>query len=378
MSNIKRLQTPLVMKDFFKGKAIIVVGARQVGKTTLLDQLNDTYKDKKILRLNADNPTDIDVLRNKDFTQLEAIIGENEIILIDEAQRIPNIGIVTKLLVDNYKKTKQIILTGSSSMNLLDSTSEPLTGRKFTYRLFSISLEEYISHNDKLTAQKNLISFMRFGMYPEIVEADSNEEKVRLLREITSSYLFQDILEFQKIKNPQILNDLLKALALQIGSQVSYAELSNLLNIDSKTVERYVDLLEKSFVIYRLPTFSKNKRREISKSKKIFFYDLGIRNSILDNFSTFDTRNDLGHVWENFVISERMKFREYHRIYATQHFWRTYDGSEIDLVEDREGKLFGYEIKYSSDKKKIPSKWAAYKNSTFELINKDKLAGFIY
>ena len=378
MSNIKRLQTPLIMKDFFKGKAIIVVGARQVGKTTLLDQLNDTYKDKKILRLNADNPTDIDVLRNKDFTQLEAIIGENEIILIDEAQRIPNIGIVTKLLVDNYKKTKQIILTGSSSMNLLDSTSEPLTGRKFTYRLFSISLEEYISHNDKLTAQKNLISFMRFGMYPEIVEADSNEEKVRLLREITSSYLFQDILEFQKIKNPQILNDLLKALALQIGSQVSYAELSNLLNIDSKTVERYVDLLEKSFVIYRLPTFSKNKRREISKSKKIFFYDLGIRNSILDNFSTFDTRNDLGHVWENFVISERMKFREYHRIYATQHFWRTYDGSEIDLVEDREGKLFGYEIKYSSDKKKIPSKWAAYKNSTFELINKDKLAGFIY
>ena len=378
MSNIKRLQTPLIMKDFFKGKAIIVVGARQVGKTTLLDQLNDTYKDKKILRLNADNPTDIDVLRNKDFTQLEAIIGENEIILIDEAQRIPNIGIVTKLLVDNYKKTKQIILTGSSSMNLLDSTSEPLTGRKFTYRLFSISLEEYISHNDKLTAQKNLISFMRFGMYPEIVEADSNEEKVRLIREITSSYLFQDILEFQKIKNPQILNDLLKALALQIGSQVSYAELSNLLNIDSKTVERYVDLLEKSFVIYRLPTFSKNKRREISKSKKIFFYDLGIRNSILDNFSTFDTRNDLGHVWENFVISERMKFREYHRIYATQHFWRTYDGSEIDLVEDREGKLFGYEIKYSSDKKKIPSKWAAYKNSTFELINKDKLAGFIY
>jgi len=378
MSNIKRLQTPLIMKDFFKGKAIIVVGARQVGKTTLLDQLNDTYKDKKILRLNADNPTDIDVLRNKDFTQLEAIIGENEIILIDEAQRIPNIGIVTKLLVDNYKKTKQIILTGSSSMNLLDSTSEPLTGRKFTYRLFSISLEEYISHNDKLTAQKNLISFMRFGMYPEIVEADSNEEKVRLLREITSSYLFQDILEFQKIKNPQILNDLLKALALQIGSRVSYAELSNLLNIDSKTVERYVDLLEKSFVIYRLPTFSKNKRREISKSKKIFFYDLGIRNSILDNFSTFDTRNDLGHVWENFVISERMKFREYHRIYSTQHFWRTYDGSEIDLVEDREGKLFGYEIKYSSDKKKIPSKWAAYKNSTFELINKDKLAGFIY
>ncbi len=378
MADIKRLQEPLIIKDFFKGKVIIIVGARQVGKTTLLDQLNTTYKNKKILRLNADDSTDIDVLRNKDFTQLDGIIGDNEIVLIDEAQRVPNIGITIKLLVDNYKKTKQIILTGSSSINLLQSTSEPLTGRKFTYQLYPISFEEYIADKGKLAAIKSIPSFLRFGMYPEIIKTDSDDEKIRLLKEITSSYLFKDILEFQEIKNPQVLNDLLKALALQIGSQVSYTELSNLLKIDSKTVERYVDLLEKSFVIYRLPSYSKNKRREISTSKKIFFYDVGIRNAILDNFNTFDKRTDLGHVWENFVISERMKFREYHRIYATQHFWRTYDGSEIDLVEDREGKLFGYEIKYSDTKKKTPSKWLEYENGEFGLINKENLSGFIY
>ncbi len=379
MKIITRTLEPLILKDFFKGKAIIIVGARQVGKTTLFNQISANFKDKKILKINADNPTEADLLRKKDFNMLDQIVGDNEIVFIDEAQRIPNIGITIKLLVDNYKKTKQIVVTGSSTINLLQSTSEPLTGRKFTYHLYPISIEEFLQHTSQLETMKQIENFLRFGMYPEILETKPIEEKTRLLQELTSSYLFKDILEFQEVRNPQILNDLLKALALQIGSEVSYTELSSLLGIDMKTVERYINLLEKSFVVFRLSPFSKNRRREISKNKKIFFYDVGIRNALIDNFNTFDKRQDLGHLWENFVISERMKYREYHRIYATQYFWRTYDGSEIDLVEDREGKLFGYEIKYKAGENvKPPKKWLEYGNVDFEVINKDNLKRFAF
>ncbi|OGC51124.1 hypothetical protein A2982_02970 [candidate division WWE3 bacterium RIFCSPLOWO2_01_FULL_39_13] len=378
MQNIKRLQEDLILKDFFKGKVIVIVGARQVGKTTLLHQISQQFRGKKILKINADNPTEADLLRKKDFVELNQIVGDNEIVLIDEAQRVPDVGITIKLLVDNYKNTKQIIVTGSSTINLLQSTSEPLTGRKYTYHLYPISIEEFIKQSGQLEATKQIETFLRFGMYPEIVKTPAIAEKVRLLREITSSYLFRDILEFQEVKNPQVLNDLLKALALQIGSEVSYTELSNLLNIDSKTVERYIDLLEKSFVVFRLSPFSQNRRREISKNKKILFYDVGIRNALIDNFNTFDKRQDLGHLWENFVISERVKYREYHRVYASQYFWRTYDGSEVDLVENREGKLFGYKIKYTSEKLKVPQKWQEYKNSSLEIINKNSLPGFAF
>ena len=378
MQNIKRLQEDLILKDFFKGKVIVIVGARQVGKTTLLHQISQQFRGKKILKINADNPTEADLLRKKDFVELNQIVGDNEIVLIDEAQRVPDVGITIKLLVDNYKNTKQIIVTGSSTINLLQSTSEPLTGRKYTYHLYPISIEEFIKQSGQLEATKQIETFLRFVMYPEIVKTPAIAEKVRLLREITSSYLFRDILEFQEVKNPQVLNDLLKALALQIGSEVSYTELSNLLNIDSKTVERYIDLLEKSFVVFRLSPFSQNRRREISKNKKILFYDVGIRNALIDNFNTFDKRQDLGHLWENFVISERVKYREYHRVYASQYFWRTYDGSEVDLVENREGKLFGYKIKYTSEKLKVPQKWQEYKNSSLEIINKNSLPGFAF
>ena len=354
------------------------MGARQVGKTTLLEQMMETVTDKKILNINADNPTDANILRNKDFSALSSIIGDAEIICIDEAQRIPEIGITIKLLVDNYKQNKQIIATGSSSINLLQSTSESLTGRKFTYYLYPVSIEEYLQTTDKLAILKEMNNLLRFGMYPEILKASSEDDKKRRLKELTSSYLFKDIFEFQHIKNPQVLHDLLKALALQIGSEVSYSELSNVLHIDSKTVERYVDLLEKSFIVFRLAAFSRNKRREISKNKKIFFYDVGVRNAVLDNFSSLDKRQDVGHLWENFIISERIKYREYHRIYSSQNFWKTYDGSEIDLVEEREGSLFGYEIKYSADTVKIPQKWQEYENAKFEVINKNKLEGFVY
>lgn len=378
MEIYKRIPHNSILNDLFKGKAIIIVGARQVGKTTLLEQITSSLKDKKILHINADNPTDATLLSKKDFEQLKTIVGDNEVIIIDEAQRISNIGVTIKLLVDNYKGTKQVIATGSSSINLLQSTSEPLTGRKYTYHLYPISFQEHQLSFSKLITLKNLENFLRFGMYPEIIKTDGQKEKIRLLQEITSSYLFKDILEFQAIRNPQVLTDLLKALSLQIGSEVSYTELSNILNISYKTVEKYIDLLEKSFVIFRLAPFSRNKRREIAKNKKIYFYDVGIRNAVIDNFNTFDKRNDIGQVWENFIISERIKYREYQRIYTSQYFWRTYDGSEIDLVEEREGKLLGYEIKYKSSKSKIPIKWKEYTNSEFKLINKDHLEDFIY
>jgi uncharacterized protein len=375
---MKRIIQNQVEQDFFKGKVIIVAGARQVGKSTLLDQLGETFPNKKILKINADNPTQADLLRNKDFEQLKAIIGDNDIVFIDEAQRVQNIGLTLKLLVDNYKTEKQIVATGSSSVNLLQSTAEPLTGRKFTYHLYPISMEEFILNSDMLKLIENTELFLRYGMYPEIISTTGEDEKKRLLQEITASYLFKDILEFQEVRNPQVLTDLLKALALQVGSEVSYSELSNLLRIDLKTVERYVDLLEKSFVVFRLSAFSRNKRREISKNKKIYFYDVGIRNAVIDNFNSLDKRADVGQLWENFVLCERLKYREYHRIFATQYFWRTYDGSEIDLVEDRDGKLYGFEIKYKSSKARVPTKWNEYDTSEFQLINKDKLQGFAY
>ena len=219
---------------------------------------------------------------------------------------------------------------------------------------------------------------MIYGSYPDVINKKTFNDKVEILKELTSSYLYQDVLAFQQIKNPEILRKLLKALALQIGSEVSYNELSNLLGIDKKTVEHYIDLLEKNFVIFKLSPYTKNKRREISKLKKIYFYDLGIRNSLINNFNLLDSRTDTGALFENFLVSERLKYRAYHQIHADQYFWRTYDGSEVDLVEEREGKLFGYEFKWSNKKRLPPAAWIKYKNSSYTVINKNNLKKFVF
>lgn len=375
----QRLLKKSIGDKFFQGKVILLIGARQTGKTTLSSEILKEFSDKKEIKIfNGDNPTDRELLGNKDLEFLKGLTEDADFILIDEGQKIENIGQTLKLLVDHYKNKKQIIVTGSSSFHLLDSTSEPLTGRKHVYTLYPLSIQE-IYGKDYLALTRELETLLVFGSYPEIAGKKTFESKIELLKELTSSYLYRDILEFQQIKNPDILRSLLKALALQIGSEVSYNELSKIIGIDKKTIERYVDLLEKSFVIFRLSPYNKNKRKEISKLKKIYFYDLGIRNALINNFNFLDSRNDTGGLWENFLMTERLKYRAYHSIYADQYFWRTYEGGEVDLVEEREGKLFGYEFKWSEKSKKLkpPQAWLEYSKSSYEEINSKKLKGFI-
>lgn len=376
----ERLLQKTIEQKFFKGKIIIITGARQTGKTTLALELIKRFSRKEVRLFNCDNPTDRQELYNKNLEFLKQLIGDAKIVLIDEAQKVENIGEVLKLLIDFYKKKKQIIVTGSSSVNLLDNTQEPLTGRKYVYNLFPLTLEEIFSQKNQLKILKELESLLVFGSYPEVVSQKSFNDKQELLQELTSSYIYKDILEFQQIKNSDVLLRLLKALALQIGSQVSYSELANTVGIDKKTVERYINLLEKSFVIFRLSPYTKNKRREIAKLKKIYFYDLGIRNAIINNFNFFENRNDIGDLWENFIIAERMRYRSYHKIYANQYFWRTYDGSEMDLVEERGGKLNGYEFKWDkkrAKKKQCPLSWLDYPKSSYKIISNRDLKKFV-
>ncbi len=366
MGLIKRVIEEDVKKKFFSGKAILIVGARQVGKTTLCESL---IKDYSCIRFNCDNPSDRALLNNKDINFLRKLIGDAKIVFIDEAQKVNTIGQTLKLMVDFFKDKKQILVSGSSSLNLLDKTEEPLTGRKFVFNLYPLSMEELFK--DNLSLLKNFSEFLIFGSYPEVVLRESIKDKIELLKELTNSYLFKDVFEFQSIKKSDVIFNLLKALAFQLGNEVSYNELASLLGIDKKTVMNYINLLEKNFIVFRVDAFNKNKRNEISRKKKIYFFDLGVRNAIINNFNT--SRNDIGTLFENFCFVERMKFREYHRIYANQYFWRDYAGNEIDLVEEREGKLFAYEFKYNKDKMRRIKSW-----NNVKLINKNNLFELFY
>lgn len=374
----KRLLKDQIKQKFFLGKVIIITGARQVGKTTIYEEILRNYPKEQIRIFNCDNPTDRELLGNKDLEFLKQLIGNARIVVIDEGQKVENIGQTLKLAIDYYKEQKQILVTGSSSINLLNNTQEALTGRKYVFTLYPLSLEEIYPDKNQLTILKELESLLVFGTYPDVIKQKSFDEKIRLLQELRASYLYKDILELQQVKNSDALTKLLKALALQIGSEVSYNELSSLVGIDKKTVEHYIDLLEKSYVIMRLSPYTKNKRREISKLRKIYFYDLGIRNAVINNFNFLANRDDTGALWENFMIIERLKYRAYHNMYADQYFWRTYDGSEVDLVEERGGKLFGYEFKWSTQRKtRAPEKWLEYPGSSFEQITAKDLAKLV-
>ena len=360
----------------FKGKAIVIAGARQTGKTTLALDIVSKWEGRARI-FNCDNPTDRESLTDRDLPFLNGLIGDADIILIDEGQKVSTLGQTVKLLVDHFEDRKQIIITGSSRINLLDMTEEPLTGRKVVFNLFPLSLGEIHPERDILAVQKELEQLLIFGSYPEVVTKSSFELKIELLVELQSSYLYKDVLAFQDIRNSDVITRLIKALALQIGSEVSYNELAGLVGVNVKTVENYIDLLEKCFVIFKLPPFSRNKRREISKMKKIYFHDLGIRNAIINNFNLLESRDDVGAMWENFLIVERMKYRNYNGIHASQYFWRTYDGSEVDLIEEHEGRLFGYEFKWGKKSKRRPLKWMDYPNSSYEVISREDITGFI-
>lgn len=358
-----------------KGKAIIILGARQVGKSTLLDSIK-TKSSKDTLLLDCNNIDIKKVLTDSSTSQLKRIIGNNEIIIIDEAQRIKNIGLTLKLITDQIKSV-QLIVSGSSSFDLSNEINEPLTVRKFEYKLFPFSLKELVDHHGFVEENRNLEFRMVFGMYPDVVNNPGNEAEI--LENLSSSYLFRDIFTFQDMRKPEFLEKLLEALAFQVGSEVSFNELAQLLGSNSHTVEKYIQLLERAFIIFRLKSFNRNARNEIKKGRKIYFYDNGIRNAIIGNYSQLKMRTDIGALWENFVISERMKYLHYNKLYSKRYFWRTTQQQEIDYVEEQNGQLSAFEIKWNSQKKvKFPKTFSNnYPDAKLITINPDNIWDFV-
>lgn len=347
------------------GKVLVIYGPRQVGKTTLL---NDFLKETK-LKYRLDSSEDVriqEVLSSQNFTKILEYAEGYELIAIDEAQKIKNIGQGLKILVDQIPSI-QIVVTGSSSFELAGQVGEPLTGRKITLTLFPVSHIELSGIYNDFDLKNKLEEYLIYGGYPEVITTSGIAGKKRILNEITGSYLLKDIL----------LN-LLRLLAFQVGSEVSLSEIGRQLGIDYKTVARYLDLLEKAFVIYNLRGYSRNLRKEITKKSKFYFYDNGIRNSIISNFNSIELRDDIGKLWENFLFVERLKKQSYKNIYANNYFWRTWDQKEIDFVEERDGKLYGYEFKWQDKPVKPPKEWAEmYSNSEFKVISRENYLEFI-
>jgi uncharacterized protein len=357
-------------------KVLLILGPRQVGKTTLMkDYLSTTSMKYKLI-------TGDDLLSHKPFasqslSELKAFCESYDLMAIDEAQKIPNIGLAMKLIVDNIPGI-HVIATGSSSFELAGQTGEPLTGRKTTLSLYPIAQMELINHFNQFELRQKINDFLIYGSYPDVLNQDTYEGKRRILNEITGSYLFKDIFAFERLKNPQLLIDLLRLLAFQVGSEVSANELSIKLGIDNKTVKRYLELLEKAFILYTVRGYSGNLRKEISKKPKYYFYDTGIRNAVIANFNPPDTRNDIGQLWENFLVLERIKKQAYQPVYANNFFWRSWTNKEVDFIEEREGKLFGYEMKWSQGNVKPPKLWLeSYPQATFQVINRENYFDFI-
>jgi predicted AAA+ superfamily ATPase len=369
---IKRTLSDVIQKRFFKGKAILLLGPRQVGKTTLIQEL---IQAKEYLFLNGDDPSIRGILENASTVQLQSIIGNYKIVFIDEAQRISNIGLTLKLITDQFKSV-QLLVSGSSSFEINNKTQEPLTGRKFEYHLFPISWEEFENNTGYLVAQQQLEERLIYGMYPDVI--NNRDDANNVLRELATSYLYKDVLSLIGIRKPDILEKLLKALALQIGNEVSYNELSNLLEIDKATVAKYIDLLEKSFIVFQLTSFSRNQRNEIKNNRKIYFYDNGIRNMIINNLNPIDSRSDKGALWENFLISERIKIQNYHEHFSNNYFWRTIQRQEIDFIEEKNGNINAFEFKWKSGgRNKIPKSFLENYQATGKVIYKENFREFV-
>lgn len=340
---IKRQLQEKIEARMFAGKAIIVIGARQVGKSTLFKMIIDK-QDLPTLQLNCDEPETRDMLSNTNIANLRLLIANNRIVVIDEAQRVENIGMTLKLITDNFPDI-QLLVTGSSSFELQDKLNEPLTGRKFEYHLFPISTAEILNNQGLLRVNQTLEQRLIFGSYPDIIT--HSEDAKELLTNLSGSYLYKDLLSLDSVRRPALLGKILTALALQVCSEVSYNELAQTVGTDNKTVEKYIDLLEKCYIIFKLNGFSRNLRTELKKSKKIYFYDNGIRNAILNNFAPLSLRQDTGALWENFIISERIKYNQYSGKYVNCYFWRTTTQQEIDYIEECDGQFSLFEMKWN-------------------------------
>jgi predicted AAA+ superfamily ATPase len=373
---ISRLYDDLV-KYLKPNRAVIIFGPRRVGKTTLLNN----FLSKTKLRYRLDNGENLqvqEILSSQDFSQIIPYVNRYQLYAIDEAHKVPGIGMALKIIVDQIPGIN-IIATGSSSFALSGQTGEPLTGRKISLMLYPVSQAELSKDFSPVELRQKLPEFLVFGGYPEVLTAADKLEKMRILQELVNSYLLKDILEMERVKGAKVLLDLLRLVAFQVGGEVSLSELSRELGMDLKTIARYLDLFEKSFILYNLRGFSRNLRSEINRKSKYFFYDNGVRNAVISNFNEVELRDDVGKLWENFLVAERLKKQAYAPVFANNYFWRTWEQKEIDWVEEREGKLFGFEFKYLPGQKIRGAKefQQAYQNSALETISRDNYFDFV-
>ena len=374
---IRRLIKDQILKSLEPNKVIVLLGPRRVGKTVLVNQVIKHIKEPYML-LSGEDFTTLSLLERRSIQNYKNILGEMRMLIIDEAQKIPDIGNKLKLMVDQIEGLK-ILITGSSAFDIGNNVGEPLTGRKLTYNLYALSEQEYNQVENNLEKRDNIRTRLVYGNYPELLQKSGDVDCAEYLREVINSYLLKDILIFVGIKSSDKIFGLLRLIAFQIGGEVSLQELGNQLSMSKNTVERYLDLLSKVFVIHKVGGFSRNLRKEVTKNSKWYFYDNGLRNLIIANLNPIEQRNDIGMLWENYMISERLKYQRYNKMIVNNYFWRTYDQQEIDWVEERGGKLYGYEFKWNSKKKaKVPGSWKKeYKESEFEVIHQDNYLEWI-
>ena len=366
----------LIKNKIKPGKVVVLHGARRVGKTFLIKEYLKTVGEKYIL-WNGEDFAVHELLSRRSVQNYKNILGSTKLLVIDEAHRIPDIGQVLKLIVDSFENLK-IIVTGSSAFDIANLAGEPLTGRKYEIMLYPVSENEFLQFEKPEERYDNLLQRLVYGNMPEVINIDDSEDKAAYLRELVNSYLLKDILAFENIKNSSRLIDLLKLIAYQTGNEVSIEEIGRQIGMSKNTVEKYLDLLSKVFVVYRLNGFSRNLRKEVVKNSKWYFYDNGIRNAIVANFNHINLRDDRGMLWENYMMSERIKFHSYSGVVCNRYFWRTYDKQEIDLIEEREGKLFAYEVKWKNAKIKSPAAWQkAYPASTFNVITTENYSDWL-
>ncbi len=340
----KRFLSSVISGKAGSGKAVILIGPRQVGKTTLINQV---LKDKEFLFLDCDDPTVRLILTNVNTEELKGILGNHKLVFIDEAQRVSGIGLTLKIITDQFVDV-QLYVSGSSSFDLSNELNEPLTGRKWEYELFPVSWEEFEDFHGRLISEQQLENRLLYGFYPDVLNNPGSEREI--LKQLVSSYLYRDILAYSDLRKPEVLDKLVQSLALQLGSEVNYNELAAQVGVDKNTVARYIDILEKGYIVFRLRSFSRNLRNEIKKNRKIYFFDNGIRNMIIGNFSSLDIRQDKGQLWENFLVSERMKQNLYKNTFSRMYFWRTKQQQEIDFVEEKDGRIYGWEFKWKAKK----------------------------